>query len=284
VQVDDDSLPSDQQVQADRSLTLIPTVDRVPIGLQPNQEPNVDHGKTVNLVTMHLGLEEPLLTPQLQSNQELQAGRSQALNPGTVPGDPDGFITQLLQLNHDPQADGGWKLNPGAIHSGLYETVTRGLRSALALKLQKSHLREPGTNDTPVTKFPSRIGLQDWRPAPASAELEDDDAIGWRLVPFFGLVLVFLITKSFSRQGILRVFRRDAISQPPDPKLQLIRGNGRVDPVALADFLDAEVVTAFAKKKSSKTLRPVLAEALRGSRNLRASVKPEIVRTRPGSS
>jgi len=74
--------------------------------------------------------------------------------------------------------------------------------------------------------------------------------------PFFGLVLVFLVTKAFSRQGILRVFRRVAIRQPPNPQLQLIRSNnGRIDPVALADFLDAEVVTAFAKKKSSKTLR-----------------------------
>jgi hypothetical protein len=86
------------------------------------------------------------------------------------------------------------------------------------------------------------------------------------LVPFFGLVLVFLITKAPPRQGILRVFQRDTIRRPPHPQLQLIRGNnGRIDPVALADFLDAGVVTAFAKKKSSKTLRPVLAKALRGT-------------------
>jgi hypothetical protein len=100
---------------------------------------------------------------------------------------------------------------------------------------------------------------------PTNPELDDDDVIGWRLVPFFSLVVVFLVTKAFSRQGILRVSRRDGIRQPPNPQLQLSLGNnGRIDPVALADFFDAEVVTAFSKKKSSKTLRPVLAEALRG--------------------
>jgi hypothetical protein len=277
VQVDDqdpgkakgfvDSLPSNQELQADRSETLNPSPDNdVAIGPQANQEPNVDHGRTLNLVTTHFGLEEPLLTPQLQPNQELQADSSWALNPETIPSDPDGFLTQLLQLNHDPQADGGWKLNPDTTHSGLDETMVRGLRSAHTLNLRNLHLREPGTDDTPVTKFPNRIGLQDWTALSTSPVLDDDDEIGWRLIPFFGLVLVFLIAKAFPRQGILRVFRRDATRQPPNPQLQLIRGNnGRIDPVALADFLDAGVVTAFAKKKSSKTLRPVLVEALRGT-------------------
>jgi hypothetical protein len=245
---------------------LNPSPDNdVAIGLQPNQEPNVDHGKTLNPATMHLGLQEPLPTPQLQSNQELQAGSSWALNPATIPSDPDGFITQLLQLNRDPQADGGWKLNPDTIHSGFDETVTRGLRSALALNRRSLHLREPDTDDTPVTKFPNRIGLQDWS-ALTSPELDDDDdVIGWRLVPFFGLVLVFLITKAFSapRHTSCVPAGYDQATSKSQP--QLSRGNnGRIDPIALADFLDAEVVTAFAKKKSSKTLRPVLAGALWG--------------------
>jgi hypothetical protein len=267
VQVDDDSLPSEQQVQADRSVTLNPSPDNdVAIGPQFNQEPNVDHGRTANLVMMHLGLEEPLPTPQLQPNQKLQADSSRALNPEAIPSDPDGFITQVLQLKRDPQADGGWKLTPDTIHSGLDETVTKGLRSAHALNRRSLYLGEPDADDTPVTKFPNRIGLQDWTLPPTNPELDDDDVIGWRLVPFFGLVVVFLITKAFSRQGILRVFRRDAIRQPPNPQLQLIRGNnGRINPVALADFLDTGVVTAFAKKKSSKTLGPVLVEALQGT-------------------
>jgi hypothetical protein len=232
VQVDDqdpgkakgfvDSLPSNQELQADRSLTLNPSLDDdVAIG----QEPNVGNGRTSNLVTTHLGLEEPPPTPQLQPNQELQADNSWALNPQTIPSDPDGFLPQLLRLNHDPQADGGWKLNPDTIHSGLDENVTRGLRSAPALKRASLRLREPGTDDTPVTKFPNRIGLQDWTLPPASPELDDDDVIGWRLVPFFGLVLVFLVTKAFSLQGILRFFQRDTIRQPPTPQLQLIRSN-----------------------------------------------------------
>ena len=73
-----------------------------------------------------------------------------------------------------------------------------------------------------MTRFPNRIGLQDWT-APTSPELDDDDVIGWRLVPFFGLVLVFLITKAFPRQGIRRVFQRDMIRQPPNHLAQIDR-------------------------------------------------------------
>jgi hypothetical protein len=85
-----DTTKADQAVQVDD------LENDVAIGFQPSQEPNVDHGRTVNLVTMHLGLEETLLAPQRQPNQELQADSSRALNPETIPLDPDSFRTQLL--------------------------------------------------------------------------------------------------------------------------------------------------------------------------------------------
>jgi len=52
---------------------------------------------------------------------------------------------------------------------------------------------------------------------PTSPELDDDDATGWKLVPFYGLALVFLIVIVFSRQGILRMFQRDPFRQPRNP-------------------------------------------------------------------
>ena len=158
---------------------------------------------------MHLGL-EAVLTPALQSGHELQGDSSWASGP-------DKILALKLQQNQELQADGGWKLNPDTTHSGLDETVTRGLRSALALKLPSLHPGVPDTDDTPVTKFPNRIGLQDWSALPTNPELDDDDVLGWRLVPFYGLVLVFLVAKVFSRQGIPRVFQRNTIRQPPNP-------------------------------------------------------------------
>jgi hypothetical protein len=110
----------------------------------------------------------------LQPNQELPAENSQTLNPGTIRSDPDEIKTRVYSQPDD--------------------TVTR-------VKHASMHRGVSDTDDIPVTNFPNRIGLQDWTALPASPELDDDDVIGWRLVPFFGLVLVFLVTKTFSRQG-----------------------------------------------------------------------------------
>ena len=145
----------------------------------------------------------------LQPNQELRAESSQTLNPGTIALGPGDFLTQLLQLSHDPQADSSQALNPGTIrsdpdeimalrfhmiHSELDDTVRRVKRASMDLTASDA-------DDSPVRKFPNRIGLQDWTAISTSPELNDDDVIGWRLVFFFGLVLVFLVTKAFSRQG-----------------------------------------------------------------------------------
>jgi hypothetical protein len=186
--------------------TIPPNLDDVvAIGLQPNQEPNVDRGRTLNLETMHLGLEEPVLTPALQSAHELQADSSWASGP-------DKIVALQLQQNQELQADVGWKLNPDTTHSGLDETVTRGLRSPVALVLPSLHLGVPDTDDTPATTFPNRTGLRDWWSdwwsSLTNPELDDDAVIGWWLIPLYGLVLVFFVAKVLSRQGLLCAFQR----------------------------------------------------------------------------
>ena len=204
VQVDDndpgktkgfvDSLPPNQELQADRSVTLNPETihsdldDVVALGPQPNQEPNLDRGRTLNPVTIHLDLED--------------------------------FANLRLQPDQELQDDGGRKLSPDTIHSELDDTVTRGLPPVLALNLARLDAVFLETDDTPATTFSHRDALDDIRAKmlpPTSLELDDDDATGWKLVPFYGLLLVFLIAIVFSRQGILRVFQRDTFRQPPNP-------------------------------------------------------------------
>ena len=189
-----DSLPPNQELQADRSVPLNPDTihsdpdDVVALGPQPNQEPNLDRGRTLNLEPIHSGLEDP--------------------------------VSLALQSSQEPQADRGRKLNPDTLHSELDDTVTRGLPPVLALKLARLDAIFLETDDTPATTFSHREALDDIRAKtlpPTSPELDDDDATGWKLVPFYGLALVFLIVIVFSRQGILRMFQRDPFRQPRNP-------------------------------------------------------------------
>lgn len=228
VQVDDndpgktkgfvDSLPPNQELQADRSVPLNPD-DVVALGPQPNQEPNLDRGRTLNLEPIHSGLEDPV-SLALQSSQEPQADSGWALNLEPIHLDLEDFANLRLQPDKELQDDGGRKLSPDTIHSGLDGTVTRGLPPILALKLARLDAIFLETDDTPATTFSHRGALDDIGAKmlpPTSPELDDDDATGWKLVPFYGLLLVFLIAIVFSRQGILRVFQRNTFRQPPNP-------------------------------------------------------------------
>ena len=155
----------------------------------------------------------------LPPNQELQADRSVTLNPETIHSDPEDFANLRLQPDQEFQDDGGRKLSPDTIHTELDNTVTRGLPPVLALKLARLDASFLETDDTPATTFSHREALDDTRAMlpPTSPELGDSDATGWKLVPFYGLLLVFLIAIAFSRQGIFRVFQRDTFRQPPIP-------------------------------------------------------------------
>jgi hypothetical protein len=187
--------------------------------LPPNQEPNLDRGRTLNLEMIHLGPED-FANPGLQSGQELQADSGWALNPVTIHLDLEDFANLRLQPDQDLQADGGRKLSPDTIHSELDDTVTRGLQPVPSLNLARLDAIFLETDDTPATTFSHREALDDIRAKmspPTSPALDDDDATGWKLVPFYGLLLIFLIAIVFSRQGILRVLQRDTFRQPPNP-------------------------------------------------------------------
>jgi hypothetical protein len=233
-------LQPNQGLQAHRSVTLNPDTihadpdNVVAIGSHPNQEPNVEGGGTLNLATIHLGLED-LVTPPLQSNQELQP-------------------------------DSGWVLDLKTIHSELDHTVARALSTGLALN-QKS-LPPPivlNTVETPATKYSDRDLLYDISPKisdPTSSELEDDDATGWKLVPLYGVALLFLVATVFSRLGILHVFQWRWVT--PGSKMASISGEDNEadsgDKILLHPQISASVLklnrlgqsARFSRKRSTR--------------------------------
>jgi hypothetical protein len=187
--------------------------------LPPNQEPQADRSVPLNPETIHSGLDD-VVALGLHSNQEPNLGRGWALNPVTIHLDLEDFANLRLQPDQELQDDGGRKLSADTIHSELDDTVTRGLPPVLALNRARLDAIFLETDDTPATTFSHREALDDIRAKMlplTSPELDDDDATGWKLVPFYGLLLVFLIAIVFSRQGILRVFQRDTFRQPPNP-------------------------------------------------------------------
>jgi hypothetical protein len=156
----------------------------------------------------------------LQSGQELSPDSGWALNPVAIHLDLVDFANLRLQPDQEAQADAGRQLGPDPIHSEVNDTVTRGIPPVRALKLARLDSLFLEMDDTPATTFPYREALDDIRAKrlpPTRPELDDDDATGWKLAPFYGLLLVFLIATAFSREGILRVFQRDTSRQPPNP-------------------------------------------------------------------
>jgi hypothetical protein len=162
-----DSLPPNQELQADRSVTLNPETihsdlgDVVALGLHPDQEPNLDRGRTLNLEMIQL--DPDFATLGLQSGQELQADGGWALNPVTIHLNLEDLANLRLQPDQELQDDGGRKLSPDTIHSELDDTVTRGLPPVLALKLARLDAIFLETDDTPATTFSHREALDDIR-------------------------------------------------------------------------------------------------------------------------
>jgi len=107
-------------------------------------------------------------------------------------------------------------LNPDTIHSDLDDIVTQGVAPGLELNLDRGKSLPlgwqakvgpgtivPDTDDTPATALPHGWELGDDRAKmlpSTNPQLDDDDEAntGWKLVPYFGAVLLFL-WRQFSR-------------------------------------------------------------------------------------
>jgi hypothetical protein len=220
VQVDDrgpgkekgfvDSLPPGQ---ADRGMTLNPATihsdldEIVTLGLSPGQELQPDRELTLNLEMIHSDLDD-IVTRGLKPGQELQADSGGALNLSTVHSDLDNIVTLVLPPGQKLQADRGATLNPDTIHVDLDDIVTRGLPPGLELNLDRGKSLPvgwqtivPDTDDTPATALPHRWEQYHSKMSPSTnPELDDDE--GWKLVPYFGAVLLFFswIVQSWTRR------------------------------------------------------------------------------------
>jgi hypothetical protein len=185
-----------------------------------------DRGLTLNLETIHSDLEDTVTLGLL-----LVHDRGGTLNPDPIHSDLDDIVTGGLQPGHELQADRGGTLNPGPIHSDLDDIVTRGLPPGLELNLDRGKSLPagwqtivPDTDDTPATALPNRWELGDDSAKmlrSTNLEVEDDDD-GWKLVPYFGAVLVFF---SWIVQSGLDAIKRKAARLKFEPNALRFTGS-----------------------------------------------------------
>ena len=195
-----DSLPPGQEQQADRGMTLNPATihsdlnDVVTLGRSPEQELQPDRGLTLNLETVHSDLGN-IVTLELPPSQELQADRGMTLNPETIHSDPDDIATRGLppslevNLHRAKSLSANWqaKVAPGAIVADSDDTSAAALR----------HRWEFGDDRAKML-------------ASTNPPLEDDDEgnLWWKLVPYFGVVLLFF--SRFVQSGLAARKRKAA--------------------------------------------------------------------------
>src|SRR5271165_36127 len=175
----------------------------------------------------------------LPPGRELEADRGKALNPDTIHSDLDNIVTLGPPPSLELQADRGMTLNLATVHSDLDDIATRGLTPGLELNFNRgkplpaSRLAKvapgtivPDTDETLATALPHRWDLGDDRAKvlpSTNPELEDDDD-GWRLVPYFGTVLLFL---SWIVQSGLGAIKRKAARLKFEPNA--LRSTGSVN-------------------------------------------------------
>jgi len=175
----------------------------------------------------------------LPPGRELEADRGKALNPDTIHSDLDEIVTLGLPPSQELKADRGMTLNLATVHSDLDDIATRGLTPGLELNFNRgkplpaSRLAKvapgtivPDTDETLATALPHRWDLGDDRAKvlpSTNPELEDDDD-GWRLVPYFGTVLLFL---SWIVQSGLGAIKRKAARLKFEPNA--LRSTGSVN-------------------------------------------------------
>jgi hypothetical protein len=159
-----------------------------------------DPAKAFNPETIRSDLNE-VLSLRLQPGPELQADRSGALDPNTIHSSLDGIVIRNLTPGLQLQADRGRALNPAAIHKNVDDSLTRGLPPLLVVNLD--------TVETPPASWLAEVDsglIGKYRSKKLSStndELYDDDEAntGWKLVPFYGVAMLFLLRQCFSRQG-----------------------------------------------------------------------------------
>jgi hypothetical protein len=301
VQVDDkgagkkkgfvDSLPPGRELEADRGKALNPETvhsdldDIVTLGLPPGQELQPDRGMTLNLQTVHSDLDD-IVTLGLPPGQKLQADSGAgALNPETIHSDLDNIVPLGLPPGQELQPDRGMTLNIETVHSDLDDIAPIGLTRDLELNLDRGKSLPagwqtivPDTGDTPATALPNRWELGDDRAKmlpSTNPELEDDDD-GWRLVPYFGILLVFF---SWIVQSGLGAIKRKAARLKFEPNA--LRSTGSVNgprrfmfedqfkpsvvpPPALDKFPAAFSIAGERQQKAADEKTPALEEHFSG--------------------
>jgi len=114
-----------------------------------------------------------------------------------------------FQFSHALQADPSKTLNPDTIHSELDDTVSREMLPSLMLKLNRGKSLPaswspkvapgtivPDTDETIASALPHRWDLDDDRAKMSPStnpklDVDDDPNGGWKLVPYFGAMLLF---------------------------------------------------------------------------------------------
>jgi hypothetical protein len=215
-------LAQNRTAHATKADQIVQVDDRAPAktkgfaaSIPPSPELQADVARASNPATIH---SEDVLT-MVQLDPELLADSGE-VNSATIHSDLAEIVLGTLTPGLELQADDGRALNPATIHSELDDTVTRSLEPVLALNLASLHPIVLDMDDTPAALFPHREEFDDIHAkmlSPTGPELDHDDATGWKLAPFYGLALIFLVAIVFSRQGILHVFQRDPFRQPPKP-------------------------------------------------------------------
>src|SRR5262249_52264071 len=173
--------------------------------LPPGKEQQADRGMTLNPATIHSDFEDAV-TLGLSPSQEVQPDRGVPLNLEMIHSDLVGIVTLGRPPGQDLQPDRSDTLNLGTIHSNLDDIATRGLAPSLELNLGRGKslparwqakvtlgTSVPDADDTPaiVPRTRWELGDDHTKILPSTKpELEDDDD-GWKLVPYFGALLLF---------------------------------------------------------------------------------------------
>jgi hypothetical protein len=220
----------------------------------------------LNLETIHSELDD-IVTRGLNPGQELQTDPRGVLNHSTIHSDLGNIVTLGFPPSQGLQADRGMTLNPETIHSDPDDIATRGPAPSLEVNRHRGKSLSanwqakvaPATivsdaDDTSAAALPHRWEFGDNRTKmlpSTNPALEDDDEgnLWWKLVPYFGVVLLF-----FSRtvQSGLDARKRKAawLKFEPNALRSIESVNGTRSP-ALDKFAAASSIAGERQQKAA---------------------------------